>query len=105
VEANSAAHGPDHPTTLDGLNAVARMYLMQGRLDQARELQTSTYRTSLAKHGCDHDCTIISAADLARIARAQGDVQEAARLEEGYAGRYEARFGEDFHSSVLEGLE
>jgi hypothetical protein len=76
------------------------MYLMQDRLTEAWELQIATYQRSLANLGSEHDSTLISAADLARIARARGDVQEVTRLEQGNADRYEARFGEDFHTGT-----
>jgi lipopolysaccharide biosynthesis regulator YciM len=100
-KASSSTYGIDQHETIEASCGIARMLLMQGRLGEAREKQTFTYQTSLAKHGPEHDSTLASAADLARIARAQGDVQEAMRLEQANAELYVGRFGEDFHTGLL----
>lgn len=92
-KASSFTYGIDQHETIEASRGIARMLLMQGRLGEAREKQTFTYQTRLAKHGPEHGSTLASAADLARIARAQGDVQEAMRLEQANAELYVGRFG------------
>jgi hypothetical protein len=75
--------------------SVARIYLLQGRVQEAFEVQESAYQRSLAKYGVEHDCTQGGIAVLAQIAYTQGDKEKARELQQGVLEWHVKEYGRD----------
>ena len=95
MEANTSVHGPDDAETLRSSSNLARVYLLQGRVQEAWQVQDAAYQTSLARFGLEDDCTQGSIAGLASIANAQGDKEKARELQRRVLDHHVAKFGRD----------
>jgi tetratricopeptide (TPR) repeat protein len=95
LAADTKVHGEDGIETLRSSGSVARVYLLQGRIQEASEVQGTAYQRSLAKYGVEHDCTQGGIAVLAQIAYARGEREKARELQQGVLEYHVKNYGTD----------
>jgi tetratricopeptide (TPR) repeat protein len=80
LEMRKRVLGPDHPSTLASMAALASTYKEQGRWNEAEKLYMQVVETRKAVLGPDHPSTLASMAALASTYRNQGRWNEAEKL-------------------------
>ncbi|GIC93461.1 uncharacterized protein Aud_009949 [Aspergillus udagawae] len=80
LEMRKRVLGPDHPSTLASMAALASTYWGQGRWNEAEKLEVQVIETSKTVLGAEHPDTLISMMNLASTYSNQGRWNEAEKL-------------------------
>lgn len=93
--------GTDHGHTLRLQFEIANLLRVQGRVREARELDTHVMQRQKAVLGVDHPHTLATANSLASDLRALGDFRQALTLDTATFDSFRAQFGEDFPRTLM----
>ncbi|CAG8314098.1 unnamed protein product [Penicillium salamii] len=92
--------GADGEETVNSTALLARSYRLDGRYDEAEQLQVQVLEASKTKLGEDHPDTLLIMANLASTYRSQGQLDKAERLQVQVMEASKTTLGED-HPDTL----